>query len=196
MIQNYPFGGNIRTVWRDWRPFTIHSLGKNSIPDPDSVCSLEEASRLESFDVSPNCMGDWLTDDEGVPVEGDVCICGHPMARHPDSGLCLMGVDVCGCAKAEVALMASDLRCFYQQTFGPAQAHALSKGLATLLSLSLGYYEVVARRCQNFGTCGSTGNVWPVRLRTAGRVSLGVAIREKHGYICEQCLHFKLSARV
>lgn len=62
----------------------------------------------------------------------EVCICGHPEARHyinGDMSLCKPTVMDCSCAQYRGVIRAEDTRYFQYKTNGPGVDHALSKGL-------------------------------------------------------------------
>ena len=68
---------------------------------------------------------------DGRHYQKPICICGHPMAWHSDTGgrhMCSFASAYCRCQTPLGVIATSDLRFFKKLTRGPGSNHALSLG--------------------------------------------------------------------
>jgi len=190
MNSNFPFNNKHSQLWSDWS-----RAGKSVEPiDPDAVYSNATLARLFSFGVAEGCYEAWLGLNFEGPRAGDVCMCGHPELTHASTGLCQTGHRVCFCRTYVSAFCVEDIRYFFHETLGPAQAHALTKGLARVAAFSQKTIQLNPLDCSS-SNCGSLLDVWPARLRSFNALALGPNKEEKHKYLCERCISQKLQSK-
>jgi hypothetical protein len=119
--------------------------------------------------------------------DGRICICGHPVARHTDSGigisLCKPSRMECPCKKCRPALEASDIRQFMRKTWGGGSLHALSLGIAAQVKSGRSVKWIVDIQCDRCKT--ASGEIVPVPVSQTGH-----AMTEATGYdvfLCRDC---------
>lgn len=118
--------------------------------------------------------------------DGRICICGHGVAKHTEIGgmvNCKPSKMDCPCKKIRHVLDVEDTRPFLRKTQGGGPMHALSRGLASLLSTGKTADWVVDLKCDRCGE--ETGSLVPVPVTKSG-----VAVTEPTGYdalLCPKC---------
>lgn len=104
--------------------------------------------------------------------DGRICACGHSMTKHTEVGgivLCKPSKMDCPCKKSRPVLDVEDTRPFLRKTQGPGPMHALSRGLAALLSLGKSADWIIDLVCDKCGK--SAGLLSPVSVTKDGRTS-------------------------
>ncbi len=176
--------------WRDWR--ALESIGEIEFMNawPDFHSSLLKLAG--EFRVAPEAFWNWIEKTDIATKQGKVCICGHPENTHSPGGLCEVGPNICTCNEPWWALLVSDLRCFYQYTKGPHEAHALVRGCETLARWAGKSDLLIDWRCSK-SECFSRAIVGPVRRTKGGALSRGLGVSDKHQLLCERCLIAELN---
>lgn len=171
--------------WRDWS--ALERIG-NSCSDISP--ELREASR--NWNVSSQASGKLGELSSLGSSRGLICICGHPVILHAESGLCRSGAIVCACPKSRPALLVDDIRFFLRVTKGPHEAHALVMGLSTLEEKGGQAVKQIDWRCE-YKSCGGVMGVNPARFRNSSTLALGMTVRDLNRLICEPCLFRELN---
>lgn len=116
--------------------------------------------------------------------DGRICICGHGVAKHSNLGglvSCKPSKMDCPCKKVRPVLDAEDTRPFLRKTQGGGSAHALSRGLASLISNGKEAIWIIDLKCDR---CGEESNsLSPVPVTQSG-----TAVNEATGYDALLCL--------
>jgi hypothetical protein len=159
---------------------------------PDEDYAAVRAELEKHFRFTKQAIQVWQGLNDGQPIPGLVCICGHPDQTHGQPGLCGAGDRICFCSAPRSILRVSDIRYFFRATKGPHEAHAMTLGLQTLISQG-GEYELVVRwQCQTVNCMGSQG-IGPVRFRPGGKLAFHLPLHEQNRLMCERCLFTKLN---
>lgn len=147
---------------------------------------------LVQFKVSSQCRQVWLRCYQPRPVEGEICMCGHPVPDHSGGGLCAAGLGICCCRKPAPAILVSDTRHFYKASKGPHESHALVMGIETLRNAGGKFLRIVPWICKA-PNCGRKKGTNPVRMRTRYNLAMGLSVQELHQLMCEPCLFQSLN---
>ena len=125
-----------------------------------------------------------------VPVRNTdkrICICGHPVGRHTDTGVgianCKPTAMQCPCKRCRPVLVADDCRLFVRKTVGGGLLHALTLGSVAHLERGKKVQWINDPVCDR---CGETeGTVVPVPVTQGGH-----AKSHATGYdvlLCSKC---------
>jgi hypothetical protein len=104
--------------------------------------------------------------------DGRICACGHSMTKHTEVGgivMCKPSKMDCPCKKSRPVLDAEDTRPFLRKTQGPGPMHALSRGLAALLTSGKNADWIIDLVCDKCSK--SSGMLSPVPVTKDGRPS-------------------------
>jgi len=118
--------------------------------------------------------------------DGRICICGHGVMKHTELGgmvNCKPSKMDCPCKKIRPVLDAEDTRPFLRKTQGGGPMHALSRGLASLLSTGKEAEWIIDLKCDRCGKESDT--LIPVPVTQSG-----VAVTEPTGFdalLCQNC---------
>ena len=116
--------------------------------------------------------------------DGRICLCGHPMKRHTDTGgrsACSPSRLICPCKKSRPVIESSDTRVFLRKTRGSGSGHALAQGILA----AKGKHEIkwlVEMKCDK---CEAEGKVSPVAVSQRGTI-----MDEATGFdalLCQKC---------
>lgn len=160
--------------------------------NPDEDYAAVRAEQEKHFRFTKQAIQVWQGLNDGQPIPGLVCICGHPDKMHGQPGLCAAGDRICFCPASQPALRVSDIRYFFRATKGPHEAHAMTLGLNTLIYRG-GEHEIVAPwRCYTVNCTGRQG-IGPVRFRPGGKFAFHLTFHEQNRLMCERCLFTRLN---
>jgi hypothetical protein len=134
---------------------------------------MTENEKLDAFSFFDFSMEEAQTADKELlskPSERDgrICVCGHPVARHLNSGgivYCKPTRMECPCKSVRSVLESSDVRPFLRKTNGPGTMHALGRGLASAIEKGNKVSWLVDMQCDR---CGKEGPVSPVPVTQTG----------------------------
>lgn len=118
--------------------------------------------------------------------DGRICICGHGVSKHSElAGAvnCKPSKMDCPCKKIRPVLDAEDTRPFLRKTQGGGPMHALSRGLASLVSSGKQAEWIVDLKCDR---CGDQSD----RLVPVPVTQSGTAVTEATGFdalLCPKC---------
>lgn len=112
-----------------------------------------------------------------------ICACGHPAYVHERS--CRL-TSTCGCRQLKPVAYSNDGRAFFQASHGPAEAHALSRGLRLSINV-LVHSWMVNPQCRP--RCKNGGATQPARIYTNSYSASGKKnYSERHLMLCQTCL--------
>lgn len=118
--------------------------------------------------------------------DGRICICGHGVAKHSNLGglvSCKPSKMDCPCKKVRPVIDAEDTRPFLRKTQGGGPMHALSRGLASLISNGKEATWIIDLKCDRCGE--ESQGLTPVPVTQSGS-----AVSEATGYdalLCPKC---------
>jgi hypothetical protein len=142
----------------------------------------------------------------GGPRDRRICMCGHAINKHkihmtpenpkgipwtegpvPPSGmLCKINAMTCSCREPIPVLEVTDARSFLRTTEGPGPAHALIRGLRSLMPNAT-YKWLIDIACKRCGATGAEDQIQPVPLTKLHRKTVD---GRSHGYdrfLCMKC---------
>jgi hypothetical protein len=144
---------------------------------------------MENYSVHPKCELAWSKLYQPSDFQGEVCLCGHPMAAH--NGMCDVGRDVCLCTDPNPVIEVSDTRYFFRSTKGPHEAHALVLGVSALMKNGGSVQIDNPWRCF-VKECSSQAKALPVRMRTGNVPTLKLSVNDANKLLCSSCLEAML----
>jgi hypothetical protein len=128
------------------------------------------------------------TRERGRPKSKTVCICGHAVSRHEDSGIgirpCNALMRNCRCRNPIPVLESTDVRVFMSKTEGSGTLHALARGI-----LAAGRKDIEVKWLDEERYCHPCGAT-DVRLIPMAVSSNGIPQSEDTGYnalFCDEC---------
>ena len=123
------------------------------------------------------------------PRNPDICVCGHPMARHteiegrPGEWTCQPSRMYCPCDHARAVLRVEDTRMFLRKTKGPKFEHALMLGLTQLITAGKEAEWIDdPRTCDK---CGTRCDPFPVPLTRSNSIAYEASSR--NALLCQIC---------
>ena len=120
-----------------------------------------------------------------------ICICGHPMSGHTDSGdrtICSFANTYCRCQSAVAVIATSDLRYFKKLTRGSGAQHALSLGCYSAQKAGRSVKWLADPKC--FKCNNAEVPVMPVAINLQRRIAF--ASGEINVLLCGSCYELLL----
>ena len=123
---------------------------------------------------------------DGRDYQKPICICGHPIIWHTDTGgrsMCSFASTYCRCKSPLAVIATSDIRYFKKLTRGPGSNHALSLGCYSAIKANKSVRWLAEPMCFK---CKATGVlIRPVALNSLSRVTF--ASGEINILLCSTC---------
>ena len=123
---------------------------------------------------------------DGRDYQKPICICGHPMAWHSDTGgrhMCSFASTYCRCQTPLAVIATSDLRFFKKLTRGPGSDHALTLGCYSAIKAGKTVRWLAEPKCFKCKEAGTS--IRPVALNSLSRVAF--ASGEVNILLCATC---------
>ena len=123
---------------------------------------------------------------DGRDYQKPICVCGHPMMWHSDTGsrsMCSFANTYCRCQSPLAVITASDLRYFKKLTRGAGADHALSLGCYSALKAGKTVRWLAEPKCFKCKQVGAS--IKPVALNSLNRVAF--ASGEINVFLCANC---------
>lgn len=146
-----------------------------------------ESAFFDSFAITVKDMNASLSAViDGRDYQKPICICGHPINWHTDTGnrsMCSFAKTYCRCQLPLAVIATSDLRYFKKLTRGPGADHALSLGCYSAIKARKSVRWLAEPSCFK---CKATGVlIRPVALNSLSRVTF--ASGEINILLCSTC---------